>query len=120
MVRNEQRAGFAWMNPVCSVEISWLLISGSYARHVDQRHAGCICRLPAPYAHELAHLFRGHPKFLETRAPDLMSPGTVQKRKDVMAPGQLAHRRNGAHMRRRIRCSEVAHVLHDDQIKDAR
>ena len=36
MVRDEQGTSFAWMNPVCSVEIFWLLISGGYARHVDQ------------------------------------------------------------------------------------
>lgn len=108
------------MNPVCSVEISWLFISGNYARHVDQRHARCICRPPAPYAHELAHLFRGHSKFLETRASDLISPGAVQKRGGIIAPGQLAHCRNGAHMRRRIRCGEVAHVLHYDQVKASR
>lgn len=108
------------MNPVCSVEICWLLISGSYARHVDQRHASYICRLLAPCAHELAHLFRGHPKFFETRASDQISPGAIQERRGVMTPGQLAHRRNGAHMRLRIRCGEVAHVLHYDQVKASR
>ena len=108
------------MNPVRSVEIFWLLILGGYARHVDQRHACRICRPPVPYAHELAHLFCGHPKFFETRASDLISPGAIQKRRGVVAPGQLAHCRNGAHMRRRIRCSEVAHVLHYDQVKASR
>ena len=102
------------MNPVRSVEIFWLLILGGYARHVDQRHACRICRPPVPYAHELAHLFRGHSKFLETRASVLISPGAIQKRRGVVAPGQLAHCRNGAHMCRRIRCGEVAHVLHYD------
>ena len=56
MVRDEQGTGFAWMNPVCSVEIFWLLISGGYARHVDQLPGELHLPLPRLYVHELAHV----------------------------------------------------------------
>lgn len=119
-VRDEQGTGFTWVNPISDVKIFGHLMPGGHARHVDERYARCICGLPGSHAHEFTHLRCGQSKFFEVWTPGSIPSGTVKKRRGAIAPGKLAHRCNGARVRSRICCGEMAHVLHYDQIKDAR